>query len=380
MENVIIHLTELDQKLAEWIRHPQPRHVVAGFDGFVDSIRKAVRRKDETGTHYYDKIGDFADRIAGAAGKSSQIEMQVMQTKMGGNAPILSNALGALGIRSTCIGSMGLPDRHAVFSSISNQCQTVSVASPGESDAVEFSDGKLIFSDLGNLEMYDWNHVRKTVGLDKLKTIFNGSDFIALVDWANLHHATDLWEGLLNDVIKPSGRRNFMFLFDLCDPSKKPAQALDDILDIISSYSFYGSVTLGINENEAITSWHELTGSSGDNSLHNVGKFIHCATTIDCLLIHPLDRSMMFHKNEFFEIPGRFVKNPKLQTGGGDNLNAGYILGRLAGFTLQESMVLGMAASGFYVQEGRSASVADLQKYIRQWKHELQEAARMETV
>jgi sugar/nucleoside kinase (ribokinase family) len=68
---------------------------------------------------------------------------------------------------------------------------------------------------------------------------------------------------------------------------------------------------------------------------------------------------------------GRYVKEPRISTGGGDNFNAGFCLGLLIGLSMEESMITAMANSGAYVQNGKSPSMNDLITYITQWQSEL---------
>ena len=372
MENTLPIIEQLERKLSLLKKKPLSKRVTTGFDGFIDSIRKPVRQRTESAVTYYNTLVDFADRIKSLSGKSGQVELEVQRIKMGGNAPILSNAIGMLGIKTTCIGSMGFPVAHKAFENISSNCEIISLSEAGESDAIEFDDGKLIVSELGMFRNYDWEYIKKTAGLGNLRKRLLESDLLAFVDWANLQHAESIWEGVLQDIIKPSGRKDFLFFFDLCDPSKKSPVQIDEILDVISSFSFYGKVTLGLNTNEAMAIWSSLTGVVQTGAVEEAGKFIHYAMTIDTLLIHPIDRTIAFQKRDTIELAGRVVTNPKIQTGGGDNLNAGYIFGLLAGFPLRECMILGMAASGSYIQEGKSATLEDIQRYLTVWRTDLE--------
>lgn len=367
METISVILSQLEGKLRLLQQRPISKKVVVGFDGFIDSIRKAVRSRDAGGVQHYTTLIEFADRIKNASGRSGQIEMDVQKVKAGGNAPILSAALSNFKIPVTCLGSID----HPVFKTLSNQCKTVSLLPPGESDAIEFSDGKLILSDLSVFEKYDWEYIKRTVGLDKLASMYSDARVIALVDWVNVVHAEKIWEGVLEDIIKPSKRKDYIFFFDLCDPSKKSALEIDDILDLISEFSPYGRVTLGLNENEALSIWSALTNSTKKESVEEAGRFLHYAMNIETLLIHPIDRTLVFTNRDVTTLPGRFVTDPKVQTGGGDNLNAGFILGQLADLSTTESAILGMAASGSFVQEGKSAELTTLIQYINTWKEEV---------
>jgi sugar/nucleoside kinase (ribokinase family) len=202
---------------------------------------------------------------------------------------------------------------------------------------------------------------------------------IAFVDWANLSLASNIWDGVLHDIIKPSGKKDFIFFFDLCDPSKKSVQQIDELLDLISSFSHYGRVTLGLNENETIKIWCAIHGvditkpseKSKIPSVKEAGDGIFKAMSIDCLLVHPIDRAIAFRKKETIEFPGRLVPAPKVLTGGGDNLNAGYCLGLLQKLPVEQCVLLGMAASGAYIQNGESPDISAIIDYIDTWKREL---------
>lgn len=373
MKTEISALVELQRLLRSPGNGNLEKKVFVGFDGFVDKIKKAVKEKRNTRTVYFDSIRDFADRILMACGKSGQIQMDTQRIKFGGNAPILSNTLGKLGIKTYCLGSMGYPERHKIFSEMNSLCKTISVLEPGLSDAIEFHDGKLIFSELEIFEQYTWSHIKKVAGLERISKSVSDSSLIAFVDWANLPHASDLWQGMLDDVIKPSKRRDFLFLFDLCDPSKKTTQQIDEVLDLISSFSPYGKVTLGLNENETLRIWAAIRGVDFLKERTKIppvveaGDCLYKSMNIDSLLVHPIDRSIVYRPHETIELKGRLVTKPRILTGGGDNLNAGFCVGLLSGFTISQCMLLGMAASGAYIENGASPDQQDIIDYLDVW-------------
>ncbi|MFM9841214.1 MAG: hypothetical protein ACKVOQ_23320 [Cyclobacteriaceae bacterium] len=387
MPKKLVTTKALLQELKGLLQKQLPsQQAFVGFDGFIDTIQKAVRQRSSESVSYFSTINDFAVHLQKLNGKSGQIELVTNKIKMGGNAPILSHALGKLGVKTKCLGAMGLPEINPLFKSNDPSIETISVSSPGKSSAIEFDNGKIIFSDLSVFKNYTWKYVKQNIDLVKFKKTIEPCKLFALVDWANLPEATDLWEGFLEDVIKPRGKREQFFFFDLCDPSKKSAQQIDEVLDLISDFSTYGKVTLGINENEAVKIWMALTGH--DHSLPNehveipslqmAGYFIYRAMDIDSLLIHPIDRILVFKdqnkfkKQSVIELKGNVVVDPKVLTGGGDNLNAGYCLGLLAGFEACHCMLLGMAASGAYVQNGESPSVSDIIDYVDKWALKLE--------
>jgi sugar/nucleoside kinase (ribokinase family) len=147
------------------------------------------------------------------------------------------------------------------------------------------------------------------------------------------------------------------------------------VLHIIGQFSGIGKVVLGLNENEALKVYaalHSVNTTEGDSikELQKVGllNFARCIfekLTIDQLLIHPVDRSVVITKEAQIEVEGRVVRKPRILTGGGDNLNAGFFFGLLSGFSVEECMLTGMAASGAYVKNGFSPSIPDLITYLK---------------
>ncbi len=373
-------LTDLSCKLKNINKQPLNKKVMVGFDGFIDKIKKPVRQKHVNGEpEYYQTISEFAERIQAASGKSGQVEMITSKIKLGGNAPILANALGQLNIKNICIGCMGLPNKKQVFTKMNPNCELMSVLDPGLSDALEFSDGKMIFSELSVFENYNWKYLKEAMGHEQLVKIVKRCDLLAFVDWANLPWAYDIWCGMLQDVIKPSGKKDFDFVFDLCDPSKRSAEDVDEVVDLISSFSPYGRVTLCLNENEALSIWALLNGkdylkakSSGAlPDLTTAAKFIFKTMNIERLLIHPIDKILFISRKGIIEIGGMMVKEPRVLTGGGDNLNAGYCLGVLAGFEVVECLVVAMAAAGSYIRNGNSPFIKDVIDYLDDWRQNI---------
>jgi hypothetical protein len=384
MSRKLITTEALLQELKELLQkstHLLSSEVFVGFDGFIDTIQKAVTQRTNESVFYFNTITHFADHLHKLNGKSGQVELVTNKIKMGGNAPILASALGKLGVKAKCFGAMGLPEINPLFKNTDPLVEIISLSPPGKSSAIEFDDGKIIFSDLSAFKHYNWDHIKQTISIATINRAIAKCKLFALVDWANLPEATDLWQGFLEDIIKPRGKQEQFFLFDLCDPSKKSVQQIDEVLDLISDFSAYGKVTFGMNENEANKIWMALNGydhaSGNENveipSLQTVGYFIYRAMDIDTLLIHPVDRTLVFKdqnkfkKQSVIELKGNVVTEPKVLTGGGDNLNAGYCLGLLNGFEVHHCMLLGMAASGAYVKNGVSPSVKDIIEYIGQW-------------
>src|SRR5207247_2450106 len=72
---------------------------VVGLDGFVDEIIAVVDKRHSN--EHFDSVRTIAalgGKISNASGQSSNYELVVKQMKLGGNGPIMANALASMGL------------------------------------------------------------------------------------------------------------------------------------------------------------------------------------------------------------------------------------------------------------------------------------------
>src|SRR3954468_758070 len=116
---------------------------LVGLDGFVDNIISVVdKRHDLERFDRVKTIDTLGDKIKKASGQSSNYELVVTQQKLGGNGPIMANALASIGMGVTYIGNLGYPSIHPVFADFAKRAHVISIAEPGYTDALKFDDGK----------------------------------------------------------------------------------------------------------------------------------------------------------------------------------------------------------------------------------------------
>jgi hypothetical protein len=106
---------------------------------------------------------------------------------------------------------------------------------------------------------------------------------IRFTNWATTEGASDCWDQLYTDVIKPLNKRNFEFIFHLGNVTKKYAFEVEEILDIMGDYSSFGRVTLILNENEADSLWEKLNGPSQETIKKY--RFLFNTIRIDAMII-----------------------------------------------------------------------------------------------
>src|SRR5689334_21461407 len=102
-----------------------------GLDGFVDEIIAVVdKRKNHEHYEPIKTIAHLGEKIGLAAGESSNYELVVKQMKLGGNGPIMANALASAGVSVTYVGNLGYPNIHPVFTDFAKKVHAISIGEP----------------------------------------------------------------------------------------------------------------------------------------------------------------------------------------------------------------------------------------------------------
>ncbi|PYK97413.1 MAG: hypothetical protein DME19_16420 [Verrucomicrobia bacterium] len=342
-----------------------------GLDGFVDEILHAVdKRIDAQSYERVPTIARLAERIGEAAGKSTNIELVNQLTKLGGNGPIMANALAGFGLKVAYLGNLGYPHLHPVFDEFARRAEVCSIAEPGHTDALEFEDGKIMLGKHSSLKDVNWANIQARFGRDKFASRFQSSDLIAFVNWTMIPHMSDLWEALQRELCPNlNGPRRKMF-FDLADPEKRTAQDISRALKLILQFEKHFDVILGLNEKEA-NEIGEALGLSrkahNAEALSSLARELGAKLPVSTLVIHPVSYALALSGDAVDVVKGPYISRPKITTGAGDHFNAGFCLGKLLGFDNTTSLLTGVTTSGYYVRAASSPSLSQLAGFLRKW-------------
>jgi sugar/nucleoside kinase (ribokinase family) len=342
-----------------------------GLDGFVDAIIHIVDVRTNANTYSrLPTIKDLGERITAAAGKSTNLELVVQRVKLGGNGPIMANALSAFGTKVTYLGALGYPHMHEVFEDFSKKAEVVTIAQPGLTDALEFEDGKIMLGKTVQLGDITWENIKARFGRDKFRDKFFGSDLVGFVNWTMIPYMSDVWESVQKELCpEATGPRRTMF-FDLADPEKRTHEDIQRALKLIAGFQQHFDVILGLNEKEAweIACVLEIDTSNRDREgLYNVAKQIARKAAVRTLVVHPVSYAFAVSNDTVAAVDGPFIPKPLITTGAGDHFNAGFCLGKLLGFNDEMAVLTGVTTSGFYVRNAASPSVKDLASLLRAW-------------
>lgn len=332
-----------------------------GLDGFVDEILHAVDKRENA--EVYQRlltIAKLAERMAAAAGKSTNLELVNQVTKLGGNGPIMANALASFGLKVTYLGLLGYPNIHPVFADFAKRAEVYSIADPGTTDALEFEDGKIMVGKHASLKQMTWENIKSRFGKEKFTAKFSGSDLIGFVNWTMLPYMSDLWDSLLREVCPSLNSQRRILFFDLADPEKRTREDILRALNLIGQFEKHFNVILGLNEKEA----HEVgevfglkPKSATQESLAEFALEVAGKVKVSTLVIHPVTYALAVSDQKVQLVNGPFVAKPKITTGAGDHFNSGFCLGKLLGLDNAMSVLTGVTTSGYYVRSGQSPTI-----------------------
>jgi hypothetical protein len=363
-------LPQLNARRADIGRHS----ALVGLDGFVDTIVTPVGLRHGPGENFtpISTLTEFGQRIVAAGGKSTNIELYPRMDKLGGNGPIMANALLAAGARVTYIGAVGLPVVHPVFTDMAARARTVSISAAAQTTAVECSDGKLMLGQMRCLDDITYDRICGIMGEASFHAEIAAARLVALVNWTMIPNMTAIFTALTERVLPrlpPAPER--IYFFDLADPEKRSVDDLRAALTAIAKFRQFGRVTLGLNYKEA----QQVTAALGtgavaeeEASLRAAALAIREKLQIDTVVIHPRESAAAATAKGSWWVPGPYTTQPLLTTGAGDHFNAGYTTGQLLGLEPEACLTVGVCSSGHYVRTGESPTLATIETFLANWR------------
>jgi hypothetical protein len=358
--------------------------VMIGFDGFIDHIIDVVgTREHATAYTPIPTIDGLAKRIGGAAGQSTNLELVVKTSKIGGNGPIMANAMCALGYGITAIGLLGEGGIDPVFAPLAARAaQCISLGPPATTDALEFRDGKVMLGKLEPLARITYDRLIEVVGLERLGRLFAEADGVATVNWTMSLGMTALWQRLAAELLPRVLRRRPLWFIDLADPAKRT------VIDLLAAFSAirvlqqHVDVVLGLNGTECRQVLESLGQPYPQHEIEWEAARLACERIqeqlgISWVMCHLVRSAAVAWGGAgaaggpgpvmagSVGLEGFFEPRPLITTGAGDHFNAGFMAALLAGLAPAHAIMAGGATSGYYVRTGVSPDRQQIQAFLR---------------
>lgn len=188
--------------------------------------------------------------------------------------------------------------------------------------------------------------------------LFAEADLLALVNWSELSFSHSLWQHVLDvlptDIVNP---KRFAF-FDLCDVSRKTAEELHAVLQLIGRFSARRTTILSLNENEASIAAECLLDRAADAA--ETACAVRQAYDIDEVLVHTIHESVLVSPRGTTRQATAFVAHPQISTGAGDHFNSAFCFASVMGLSDADRVAFANEFAHFYILQGRSPSLQEL--------------------
>lgn len=350
--------------LHKW-REPKanPQQCFVGFDGFTDEIAVPVAKIGNVNSHF-PTMESFTSWLSSMSGKSCNVELEISIKKIGGNAPILANALVEGGHRLSLAGCLGREAIEPIFLPLTNRCEEVfTLEVSGHSDALEFSDGKIILGKLSHITQLKADTVVKKLGKEKLLQLLDRSALFISANWTMMPMMNGLWEYIIKEILPNlSVKKRYLFV-DLADPTKRPDADLKQAIQLLQQLNQVFDVVQGLNlaEAERLAKILKIETDKMDTLALELQK----ALGFKQIVIHHAKEACAATSQGIFPTKTFYTPQPSLLTGAGDNFNAGYCNALLFDFAPQEALILAIATAGYYVRQGKSPTMEELAIFLQ---------------
>lgn len=221
----------------------------------------------------------------------------------------------------------------------------------------------------------NWDAPKNTLLIEELKQVLSGCQLIQFASWAKMNNASDCWDELFSDVIKPLNKRTFEFIFQLGDATRHQVFEVDEILDIMSSYSTYGRVSLILSNKEADQLYTLLNGrapfgsvfGNRTDSTREKYQFLFNTMNVHVLLIRYSNSVVLCTKDGQFDLAGKSLDHLPFPEYTSDAFNAGYQLGLLLRLDIAHAVALALAFSGASIEHGYIPGSKELIAFLNDW-------------
>ena len=335
-------------------RQLRERRCFVGFDGFVDTLLRPIRRGQGAKAEYFHTLSDFAAFLAQKGENSASVECALTARKAGGNNPLLCAALGRLGGRVISVGAYGREAVDPVFHPLARDCELLSFADPGLCFAYEFDVNKVMTCvGLPGEEVLCLQNLYRFVSEERLLAELEKAELVALVNFGEQPAMLRLWRELMERLL-PRLQGTRRFYFDLSDCSRLTDKQLLACFEVLRGYRRFGEVYLSLNENEYIR-LSALAGLPEGAFALEAGGLLRDFLGLDHLIVRTLHTFWGISENGCARAENRVEPHPYCLTGAGDNQNAGICAGLLCGLPLEQALELGVLTGVCYIRSGAPA-------------------------
>jgi hypothetical protein len=365
-----------------------------GFDGFIDTINEVVANRI-TNTQYQkmESMKQWAQRIMDSAGSSGNMERVIIKQIAGGltgNVPkalysLLSSMFGMISKYNTkkspvvnCIGTFGTHEHPESINEIFQKdlkineksaikpLNLISIDEPGETQAFEFNDGKIMMTFFEPTNRINWERILKYVGKEKLINFITKSDIFSVGYWSSTPSMGDIYKELIKNVFplfKEQGKRK-KFILDFGDLRKKTIEQIKGVLQLVKNMNEFVDITITVNHTEANAIMKAISNENPSDIqdsavLCKFANIIYAYCKTKRVIIHSPKYAAISSEIGNYIIKQAYTSKPKYSTSAGDHFNAGLAFGFASELDEQTSVLMGNLTSAAFIRLGYSPSISE---------------------
>ncbi|MFB6074741.1 MAG: PfkB family carbohydrate kinase [Haloarculaceae archaeon] len=342
--------------------------MVFGFDGYLDRVREVVADRQDAGSYEaLATLAGFSERVADSVETGSSLTFEWLQdgSRTGGHTCHLGRAFGKWGFEPVLVGTYGDPVREQ-FAAEFGDYELHTLGAPGVTDAVEFDDGKLMLSEIGDQMDLDWATVTEGVGRDLLVDRLDGAALLGTGYWSEVPALPDVYEGLRDlwpEVESPPEH----LLIDTGDVRKLDPENIAAGRAAISRLEEVADVVVSANRAETRLLAETVAGADPDADPAAHARAVREELDVTMVAGHGVDRSVVATADGTVGVDVPTVSDPELTTSSGDHFNAGLALGLVEGLAPAPAVVVGNAVAGLFVRSGQPPSLDEVREFVGQY-------------
>jgi hypothetical protein len=233
--------------------------------------------------------------------------------------------------------------------------ELISLGPPGVTDALEFSDGKVLLGKHESLPLVNYDNIKERVGVEKLTSLISNADAVVSVNWTMCMGLNEIWKGFAYDIFPKLKEKRPVFFIDISNPKKRTRRDLMDMCMTLSFLQKYVDVVVSLNGSETrqcleVLGEDWVGGAEDHEAAKAAASILRERLDVKIVQVHLKCGAAASSAHEAVSVPGYFTRSPLITTGGGDHFNAGFLCALLNGLSLADCLRVGGASSGYYVR------------------------------
>ena len=340
--------------------------VLLGCDGFVDEVYQIVDvRKSLAEFTPLDDMRSFGELVAKRSGGGLGLEIVPKRRCSGGFTPNTGRIPAFLGLKPTLVGLYGREKIDPAFEEFTENCNLVSLGNSAVTLVFEFSNGKVLLSDLKSVANFTWKDFVASFPGGELAGLFAGVDILGLGYWSLTPDFDHFLTGMVSQYTDAKPPRRMFF--DFADIKKKSNESFFESLQLMRNFNGKIPMTMSLNEHEGaeLLSRFGVACKEDPQTMAPDLATVRKEIGIDELVIHTPHFAVASTASEGEGVAMQaFQKNVIRTAGAGDSFNGGYVSASLGDLNLKERLVVANAATAFFVTHATAPTKQELIEQI----------------